>query len=61
VLGNLAVLLAALGVFGTGTLWPDVMVAVLMAMLALQGSMSVVRQSLSELNRRQSLLVEEGR
>ena len=27
VLGNLAVLLAALGVFGTGTLWPDVFVA----------------------------------
>jgi Co/Zn/Cd efflux system component len=27
VLGNLAVLLAALGVFGTGTGWPDVLVA----------------------------------
>jgi Co/Zn/Cd efflux system component len=35
---NIAVLLAALGVFGTGTLWPDVIVAVLMATLALQGS-----------------------
>ena len=31
VLGNLAVLLAALGVFGTGTGWPDVLVAVIMA------------------------------
>ena len=61
VLGNLAVLLAALGVFGTGTLWPDVIVAVLMAMLALQGSVTVVRQSLDELSRRQSLVVEEGR
>ena len=37
VLGNLAVLLAALGVFGTGTGWPDVIVAVIMAGLALQG------------------------
>jgi hypothetical protein len=27
VLGNVAVLLAALGVFGTGTGWPDVIVA----------------------------------
>jgi Co/Zn/Cd efflux system component len=61
VLGNLAVLVAALGVFGTGTLWPDVIVAVLMATLALQGSVTVVRQSLDELSRRPSLVVEEGR
>jgi Co/Zn/Cd efflux system component len=61
VLGNLAVLVAALGVFGTGTLWPDVIVAILMATLALQGSVSVVWQSLDELSRRQSLILEEGR
>jgi hypothetical protein len=45
----------------TGTLWPDVIVAVLMATLALQGSVTVVRQSLDELSRRHSLVVEEGR
>jgi Co/Zn/Cd efflux system component len=50
VLGNLAVLLAALGVFGTGTGWPDVIVAAIMAALALQGAMLVVRQALGELN-----------
>jgi Co/Zn/Cd efflux system component len=50
VLGNLAVLLAALGVFGTGTLWPDVIVATVMAVLALQGSVTVIRQSLTELS-----------
>jgi Co/Zn/Cd efflux system component len=61
VLGNLGVMVAALGVFGTGTLWPDVIVAVIMATLAFQGSVTVVRQSLDELNRRQSLVVEEGR
>jgi Co/Zn/Cd efflux system component len=49
VLGNLAVLLAALGVFGTGTGWPDFIVATIMAGLALQGAIIVVRQSLSEL------------
>jgi Co/Zn/Cd efflux system component len=49
VLGNLAVLLAALGVFGTGTGWPDVIVASIMAGLALQGAKIVVQQSLSEL------------
>jgi Co/Zn/Cd efflux system component len=49
VLGNLAVLLAALGVFGTGTGWPDVMVACIMAGLALQGAWVVLRQSSEEL------------
>lgn len=49
VLGNLAVLLAALGVFGTGTGWPDLIVAAVMATLALQGAITVVRQSLNEL------------
>jgi Co/Zn/Cd efflux system component len=49
VLGNLAVLLAALGVFGTGTGWPDVIVASIMAGLALQGAWIVLQQSLQEL------------
>src|SRR6266540_4068553 len=49
VLGNLAVLLAAAGVFGTGTGWPDIIVAAIMAGLALQGAWIVVRQSLGEL------------
>lgn len=49
VLGNLAVLLAALGVFGTGTGWPDVIVASIMAGLALQGAWIVLQQSLHEL------------
>jgi Co/Zn/Cd efflux system component len=50
VLGNLAVLLAALGVFGTGTGWPDVLVATIMAALAIQGAFVVVRRALDELN-----------
>jgi Co/Zn/Cd efflux system component len=49
VLGNLAVLLAALGVFGTGTGWPDVSVAAIMATLALQGALVVIRQAWVEL------------
>jgi Co/Zn/Cd efflux system component len=50
VLGNLAVLLAALGVFGTGTGWPDIVVAAIMAGLALQGAFLVLRQSRAELS-----------
>ena len=49
VLGNLAVLLAAVGVSGTGTGWPDVIVAAIMATLALQGATVVIRQSIGEL------------
>lgn len=50
VLGNLAVLWAALGVFGTGTGWPDLIVAATMAGLALQGAVIVLRQAWDELN-----------
>jgi Co/Zn/Cd efflux system component len=49
VLGNLAVLLAAVGVFGTGTGWPDVIVAAIMAALALQGAAIVIMQARTEL------------
>ncbi len=57
VLGNLAVLLAALGVFGTGTGWPDLVVAATMATLALQGASTVLRQSLGELRQRRPTVV----
>jgi cation diffusion facilitator family transporter len=48
-LGNVAVMLAALGVFGTGTAWPDLLVAGVMAVLALWGAATVLRQARSEL------------
>ncbi|WP_119459972.1 cation diffusion facilitator family transporter [Rhodospirillaceae bacterium SYSU D60014] len=51
-IGNLAVLLAATGVFATGTGWPDLMVAGIMAGLALSASVQVVRQSLREIRPR---------
>lgn len=49
VVANLAVLAAALGVFGTGTGWPDIIVASVMAFLALQGAVTIIRHALSEL------------
>jgi len=48
-LGNLAVMLAALGVFGTGNAWPDLLVATIMAVLALSGSATVLRHASLEL------------
>jgi Co/Zn/Cd efflux system component len=54
VLGNIAVLIAAAGVFGTGTGWPDFMVAAIMAILALQGAWVVIRQALTEIREEDS-------
>ena len=48
-LANLAVMLAALGVFGTGSAWPDLAVAAVMAALALSAGGSVMRQARAEL------------
>lgn len=48
-IGNLAVMIAALGVFGTGTRWPDLAVAAIMAGLALQGGWIIVQQARGEL------------
>ena len=46
---NVAVGLAALGVLGTGTAWPDLVVAVVIAALALSAGWSVVRQAHGEI------------
>jgi Co/Zn/Cd efflux system component len=58
VLGNLAVLLAAAGVFGTQAGWPDIVVAAIMACLALQGAVLVIRQSLAELQQQPRVAAE---
>ena len=47
-IGNIAVMLAALGVFGTGTAWPDLAVAAVMAGLAITSGWAVLRQGLQE-------------
>lgn len=49
-LGNIAVIIAAIGVFGTGTAWPDLIVAVIMASLALTAAWQVIKQARRELN-----------
>jgi Co/Zn/Cd efflux system component len=59
VLGNLAVLFAALGVFGTGTGWPDIIVAAIMAALALQGAFVVMRDAMAELRSTRVLVPAE--
>ena len=41
--------LPRLACFGTGTGWPDVIVATVMAALALHGAITVIREAASEL------------
>jgi Co/Zn/Cd efflux system component len=48
-IGNVAVLVAAAGVFGTASRWPDLVVAVMMGGLALWSGVQVVRQARKEL------------
>ena len=47
-IGNVAVMLAALGVWGTATGWPDLAVAAVMAGLFLSSSGQIIRQALAE-------------
>lgn len=47
-IGNAAVILAAVGVFGTGSLWPDIIVAVIMAGLGLTAGYQVAKQAFIE-------------
>lgn len=48
-IGNIAVMLAACGVFGTGQGWPDLAVASIMGMLAISAAQEVIRRARNEL------------
>lgn len=54
-IGNVAVILAAVGVFGTGSLWPDIIVAVIMASLGLTAGYQVIKQALLERKQNQPI------
>ena len=48
-LSNIAVLLAGIGVWGSGSAWPDLAVAFIMASLAMHSGIQVIRHALAEL------------
>lgn len=48
-IGNIAVVAAALGVLGTGTAWPDIAVAAILAGLGVSGGWQIIRQARAEL------------
>jgi cation diffusion facilitator family transporter len=53
-IGNVAVILAALAVWGSGTKWPDLAVAAMMAGLFLYSSVRILQQSFAELRQGQA-------
>ncbi len=48
-IGNVAVMIAALGVFGSGSAWPDLLVAAIMAILGLSAAVQVIKKAMSEI------------
>lgn len=49
-IANIAVVASAIGVFGTGTAWPDLIVAAIMATLGISGGVKIIRLAWAELN-----------
>ena len=48
-IGNVAVMLAAFGVFGSGSAWPDLLVAIIMATLGLWAAADILKRANTEL------------
>ena len=48
-IANVAVVAAAVGVFETGSAWPDLLVAAIMATLGISGGVKIIRLALAEL------------
>jgi len=57
-IGNIAVVAAAVGVFGTGTAWPDLIVAAVLAGLGISGGIQIISQARGEMRRDQPALAE---
>jgi cation diffusion facilitator family transporter len=62
-IGNIAVFVAAGGVFATGSFWPDVLVAAIIASLNIAAALKVIRQARGELAalKQSTLAVESTR
>lgn len=59
-IGNVAVIIAAAGVFATNTAWPDLVVAAIMASLFLYSAISIFRQAIGELRQPEGGLAAES-
>lgn len=59
-IANIAVVLAAVGVFGTGTIFPDLFVAFVIAYLGVSSGYAVIKQSLQERKKSKLMLGSEA-
>ncbi len=48
-IGNIAVMIAAAGVFASGTIWPDIIVAAVLGWLAISGAIRIIKSAKKEL------------
>jgi cation diffusion facilitator family transporter len=48
-IGNIAVMIAAAGVFASSTIWPDIIVAAILGWLAVSGSWRIIKSARKEL------------
>jgi Co/Zn/Cd efflux system component len=60
-IGNAAVVAAAAGVFGTGTAWPDHIVAAVPATLGLTGGWHIVSRARGELKQTRAARLQPAR
>lgn len=56
-IGNIAVMIAAAGVFATSSRWPDLLVAVIISSLSLSAAFHVIRLAISEMRADNAKLV----
>lgn len=50
-IGNIAVMIAAAGVFASSTIWPDIIVAAILGWLAVSGSWRIIKSAKKELKK----------
>lgn len=55
-IGNVAVMIAAVGVFASSTIWPDIIVAAILGWLAISGAWKIINSSKRELKQVDSSL-----
>lgn len=54
-IANVAVVAAAIGVFGTGSAWPDLIVAAIMATIGIAGGLKIIRLAWREITQERAL------
>lgn len=49
-IGNIAVMIAAFGIYTSGTVWPDIIVATVLIYLAISGAIQILNRAVKDMN-----------